>query len=260
MGMKIVQVASSDGSLGRNVGCEKAPKEICKYLNGFCIDYVNVVKGNLDETGKNIERAEGDIFIGGDHSLTYFSFKGFAKRKKDPGLLILDAHLDCDYYTKSVTYEDFVRKLIDEKILKKENVIWVGVRRIFKVEKEFSKGLNIFKINSIKRNLRSVCRKVINLCRGFSDVYLSIDIDVVDPVFAPGTGHRERNGMTEKEILFFLKKLKCLHNIEKIDLVEINPVDGSTNLRRSNLLPLKSFIPQTKSTGLKCVASCTMRF
>ncbi len=221
--MRIVKVPFSEGSLGRNIGCEKAPHEICKYLKCFGISSVKVVKGNLDETGKNIEKAKGDVFIGGDHSLTYFSFKSFAKRKKNPGLLILDAHLDCDYYTGSVTHEDFVRKLVDDGILKKKNIVWVGVRRVFKVEREFCKGLNVFKINSIKRNLRNVCRNVLDLCRDFSDVYLSIDIDVLDPKFAPGTYYKERNGMSDKELFFFLKRLRFLRNLRRVDLVEVNP-------------------------------------
>lgn len=223
MSVVLVKVPCSDGSLEKNIGCEKAPNEIVKNLTRFKIKEADVVKGNLDKTGKNIEKKDGDIFIGGDHSLTYFSFKGFAKGKINPGLIILDAHLDSDYYTKTVTHEDFVRKLVDEKILKKGNVIWIGARRIFKVEKEFSKGMNIFKINSIKKNLKKVCCMVLELCKEFSDVYLSIDIDVLDPAYAPGTGHRERNGMTDKELFFFLKKIKSLKKIGRIDLVEVNP-------------------------------------
>ncbi len=223
MSVVLVKVPSSEGSLEKNLGCEKAPDEIVKLLNNFEVKEVEVVKGDLDKTGENIEKTKGDIFIGGDHSITYFSFKSFAKNKKNPGLLILDAHLDSDYYTKTVTHEDFVRKLVDEKILKKENVIWVGVRRIFKVEKEFTKGLNVFKMKSVKSNLKRVSRKVLDLCRGFSDVYLSIDIDVLDPVYAPGTGHKEKNGMRDKELFFFLKRLKFLHNIGRVDLVEVNP-------------------------------------
>lgn len=223
MSVVLVKVPSSEGNLEKNLGCEKAPNEIIKLLHGFEVKEVKVIKGDLDKTGKNIEKIKGDIFIGGDHSITYFSFKGFAKRKKNPGLLILDAHLDSDYYTKTVTHEDFVRKLVDEGILKKENVIWVGVRKIFEVEEEFIKGLKVFKISSVKNNLKKVCRKVLDLCRKFSDVYVSIDIDVLDPKFAPGTGYHERNGMSDKELFFFLKRLEFLHNIKRFDLVEVNP-------------------------------------
>lgn len=213
MSMVLVKVSSSNGSLGKNIGCEKAPDEIVKLLEGFEVKEVKIVKGNLDETGKNIEKIKGDIFIGGDHSITYFSFKSFAKGKKNPGLLILDAHLDCDYYTKTVTHEDFVRKLIDEEILKKENVIWLGVRKIFGVEKRFTKDMKVFKKYS---------DEILDLCKKFSDLYLSIDIDVVDPKFAPGTGHKEKNGLSDKELFFILDKLKTL-NIGRIDLVEVNP-------------------------------------
>ena len=57
----------------------------------------------------------------------------------------------------------------------------------------------------------------------FSDLYLSIDIDVLDPKFAPGTGYHEKNGLSDEELFNILKKLKTLKNIKRFDLVEVNP-------------------------------------
>src|SRR3989344_6347135 len=123
--MKIVKVFSSQGSLGKNIGCEKAPDFILnelKKINHKIIDVseVKINKNNIDETNKNIEKKEGDIFLGGDHSITYSLFKGFAKKNENYGLLIFDAHPDCALYIKSVSHEDFVRKLVDEGILDKK--------------------------------------------------------------------------------------------------------------------------------------------
>lgn len=231
MPMVLIKVPSSEGNLNKNLGCEKAPNEIVKDLEGLKIEEAKVVKGNLSKTFENIEKTKGAIFVGGDHSITYASFKGFAKDKKNPGLLIFDAHLDCDYYTETPTHEDFVRKLVDEKIVKKENVIFVGVRKTFEVEEPFVTGMKVFRMKNLFNNIEISCDGVMELCRAFSDFYLSIDIDVVDPAFAPGTGYQEPGGLSSSEILYFIRRLKLLKNLKRADVVEVNPdkdINGRT--------------------------------
>lgn len=224
MPVVLVKVPSSEGNLKKNLGCEKSPDEIVKELgSGFEIEEVKVIKGNLDKTFKNIEKIKGAIFVGGDHSITYASFKGFAKDKENPGLLIFDAHLDCDNYTETATHEDFVRKLIDENVVKKDNVIIVGVRKMFKVEEYFTREMKIFRMRNMFNNIENVCDGVMELCREFSDLYLSIDIDVVDPAFAPGTGYQEPGGLSSSELLYFVRRLKLLKNLKRADIVEVNP-------------------------------------
>ena len=57
----------------------------------------------------------------------------------------------------------------------------------------------------------------------FSDLYLSIYIDVLDPAFAPGTGYKESGGLSIRELLFFLQRISKIRNLKRVDLVEINP-------------------------------------
>ena len=95
--MKILKVKFSGGCLGKNLGCEKAPDSLFEKNAGekLNIGEVRVSNGNIDETMKNIFNADGDILIGGDHSISYGSFKGFNKKYKSPGIIIFDAHPDC---------------------------------------------------------------------------------------------------------------------------------------------------------------------
>jgi agmatinase len=65
---------------------------------------------------------------------------------------------------------------------------------------------------------------------GFGSLYVSIDIDVLDPAFAPGTGYLEPSGLSSRELIFFLQRLSNLKNLKAVDLVEINPKLDISNL------------------------------
>ena len=242
--MKIVKVFSSQGSLGKNIGCEKAPDFILnelKKINHKIIDVseVKINKNNIDETNKNIEKKEGDIFLGGDHSITYSLFKGFAKNNKNFGLLIFDAHPDSSLYVKSVSHEDFVRKLVDEGFLDKKNLVYVGVRKSGKSEIIFLKDVKTISVNEVELDTEKVSHDLINFFKNFKQFYMSIDIDVLDPVFAPGTGYLEPLGLNMKELIYLISKLKLLKNLKRIDLVEVNPdkdINGITVKNAAKIL------------------------
>jgi len=232
--MKIVKVCTSQGSLGKNLGCEEAPDLIIKELRNiefnesgrkieFQVSSVEINHENIDETYENIEKAEGDIFIGGDHSITYSLFKSLAKKSKNAGLIIFDAHPDCALYVKTASHEDFVRKLVDDGFLTKENLVYVGLRRFSKIENDFLKGIKCFNMKNVFLNIENACDNIMEICRQFNELYLSIDIDVLDPSFAPGTGYLEPGGLSVRELLYFVSRLKFLKNIKRTDLVEVNP-------------------------------------
>jgi len=224
--MEVVKVCYSMGSLGKNVECEKAPDLL---FDGG--EHVEVIRNNVDETMINIEKIEGSLFLGGDHSITYGSYKGFSKRFKNAGIIIFDAHPDMEISAGSVSHEDYLRKLIEEGVIKKSNVILVGVRKISKNEKEFMNSIKVFTMEQIFGNEENVCDVVMELALGFDGLYLSIDIDVLDPAFAPGTGYLEPEGMSTAQLFYFLGRISKLNNLRRIDLVEINPdkdVNGIT--------------------------------
>ncbi len=226
--MRFVKVKYSKGNLGRNIGCEKTPDFLLN--NERNLKIADVDQGNVDETMIRISEIEGDFFVGGDHSITYGSFKGFYKIFKNSGIIIFDAHPDLEINSGSVTHEDYLRKLIEEKVLKKQDVILVGIRKVSKNERKFIKGVKVYYMKDIVDNEDKVCDEITNLTKRFDGLYLSVDIDVLDPKFAPGTGYFEKNGMSLKQLIYFLKKIKKLRNLRRIDLVEINP-DKDVNRR-----------------------------
>ncbi len=242
----VLLVPFSGGSLGMNVNASTAPLEIMKFLkrrNGinesgisfsFSEVVVPIVNDDFSQTHINIERFSGHGFsvaVGGDHSVTYSLFKGFVKNNKNAGILIFDAHADCMHSFHPVTHENFLRCLIDDKIVSPENVIIVGLRTLDAEERDFlsASGVKVFSMLEISREgLNIVCDSVMSASRLFSNLYISVDIDVLDPSFAPGTGYPEPGGFSSRDLLYFLQRLKLLKNVSCCDVVEVDGSDSKT--------------------------------
>ena len=242
--MKLIKIPFNLGGLGKTEGVEEAPDKIIEnikefYLNEdqvlpvFDIEEVSVNKGSIEETNQNIyEKAkavlgETDkvIFLGGDHAITYSLVKGFASGT-NPGMIIFDAHPDCQSDFKPPTHEDLLIALVKERVIKPQNIILVGTRNWHKDELKFlqENKIRFFSMKQITNfGKEDVSETIMETARGFSELYVSIDIDVLDPAFAPGTGYREPGGLSTRDLLFFLHRLKKLKNLRAIDIVEVNP-------------------------------------
>jgi len=245
--MDVVKIRSSQGSLGKNLGCEKAPDLIIEKFNEMFLNEnyfsseinvydITIYESNIEKTNESIlneaKRFDKAIFLGGDHSITYNLFNAFSSKFRNTGLLIFDAHPDCEVYTDIAAHEDFVRKLIDDMLLEKENVILVGLRIFSENEIKFLKynKIKFFSMKDIFNDLQNVCDEIMELSRNFDGLYLSIDIDVVDPAYAPGTGYLEVGGLSSRELLYFIQRIKLLKNLKFIDIVEINPKKDINNM------------------------------
>lgn len=235
--MKILKIPYSAGCLGKNIGTEKAPDAILKEMNdlfvnesgrsGFAeVAEVKINNSNVSESHKKIKEAvkEG-VVLGGDHSITYSSFKGSGC----DGLLILDAHADCMAGTDAVTHEDFVSKLVNEGA----KVILAGLRNPDKQEFDFIKQKKVqnFTMKEIfDMGIKDFCDTIMENCRQFKSLYVSIDIDVVDPAFAPGTGYPVAGGLTSRELIYLVQRLKLMKNLKVVDIVEVNPLKDVSKL------------------------------
>ena len=219
--LKIIKVPSSQGCLGKNKGCEKAPNLISPKGND-----VELNNDNLIERNKQLEKLKGQIFIGGDHSITYPLVKGM-KSDNEIGLIVFDAHADCVNNFNPPTHEDFNRVLVEEGIIKSENILLIGLRKVDDIEKKFmdKTGICFVMFDDIdhEKNLDMIKE----FCKN-KDIYLSVDIDVLNPDEAPGTGYLEKGGMKIEELLGFIE---AVDNVKRADLVEINPdkdIEGKT--------------------------------
>lgn len=236
--MRVVKVPGLNG-LERTRGCEKAPDSILASLDDVWssenmkpinrkllnVEEIKIDNGNIEENLSEIERKAGKIlkedgkviFLGGDHSISYpilKNFQGF--------LIVFDAHLDCMEPMKEPSHEEWLRALIEQGFNPRDVVI-LGVRNIWQSEMEFARKNNIrfFHMKNME-DKESICDAIMELAQG-KELYVSIDIDVLDPSYAPGTGFIEPGGMTSRELLYYVQRLALLRNLKGVDIVEVNP-------------------------------------
>ena len=237
--MILAKIPYSEGSLDRNIGCEKAPNKIIELLKEMWSneDHKNpTFKIEEFSDFKNQIKQKADIFLGGDHSITYWIFKEFFKNSDNPGIIIFDAHPDLFKEFEHPTHGDWLYHLIKEKIINPDNIILIGLRNSHPKEIDYikKKKIKFFTAEKLYGNMEDICDSVMEIARGFDSIYLSLDIDVLDPAFAPATGYLEPGGLSTRELLYFIKRLKLLKKLKKIDLVEINP-DKDINEMTSKL-------------------------
>ncbi len=246
--MFIVKVPGING-LGKTKGCEKAGNEILESLKdihsneqGIPIDVrlldleeIHLDNSNIEESNELIyknsfklfETNLKTIFLGGDHSISYSLGKAFLdyckNANKQPCLIVFDAHADCMTPMKEPTHEEWLRALI-ENDFPAENILLVGVRNMWRDEIQFvkKKGVKIISMNQLLDNLQDICDTIMEFSNS-KELYVSIDIDVIDPVFAPGTGYKEPGGLTSRQFIYLIQRINKIKNLKAIDIVEINP-------------------------------------
>lgn len=173
------------------------------------------------------------IFIGGDHSVNIPLFKAFLAFTKAEGkipvLIHIDAHPDMmeQYLGNDYSHATPARHALNNG-LKPENLIFVGLRGFEVEEVTYFKSHPHIKVYLASDVHNKGISEIINeICVKFSDekyaIYVSYDIDVNDPSFAPGTGTPEAFGLKSIDTLSLLLSLGALKNTYALDIVEISP-------------------------------------
>jgi agmatinase len=174
------------------------------------------------------------VVLGGDHSLLWPSV-GALSEVHGPGSIAVihfDAHPDCheELFGHRATHTTPIRRLIDEEMVPGPNIIQVGIRTISGPDDQLFNwmrraGMRSHFMAEIERiGLPAVVDKVIEEARAVADhVYLSLDIDVLDPAFAPGTGTPEPAGLTTRELFTALRRIAHETDLIGMDVVEVAP-------------------------------------
>ena len=229
--MQIIKVPGING-LGKTDKTRNAGNAIINEMRNkdlLDIEEIHVDNSNLEEqekliyeNSKNSFEKDKVAFLGGDHLISYSTCRAFLDNFSDEKFLIIfDAHVDAMPSIKEPTHEEWLRKLVEEG-WKAENIILVGVRKIENKELSFLKENNIkyFEMRNIE-DKEGVCDVIMEASQG-KNLYVSIDIDVVDPAFAPGTGYLEPAGFSSQDILYFARRLAKLKNLKALDIVEVH--------------------------------------
>lgn len=240
--MKLLKIPFDGAGFGKGQGARFAPDKIIEqmhdlFLNEAGTDHayqavdVPVNHTNIEETNEAIMKSVGAlqeraIILGGDHSITYACVKAFVKNHPGAGIVIFDAHPDAESMFSPPTQEDLLIVLVKEGIVPANRIILIGRRNWTENEKRFLEEhkIRVYHMRDMQEmGVETVCDAVMETVREWPAFYFSIDIDAVDPAFAPGTGYLEPGGLTSREIIYFCQRLKLLKNFGMADIVEVNP-------------------------------------
>jgi agmatinase len=229
-------------------------------LNVSIFDHCSVVDygdlpvnpGYIEDSYKMIEDGilpilDGDvtpILLGGDHSVTLPELRAIVKKHGPVALIQFDSHTDTgnQRFGRKYTHGTPFRRAIEEGLLLVENSIQVGMRGSVYEETSLddARKLGFDLITTVEvqeQGIDALIKRIHNRV-GDAKVFVSFDIDFVDPAYAPGTGTPEVGGFTSSEALRIVRGLKGL-NFVGFDLVEVLPqYDPSlvTALLASNLV------------------------
>ncbi len=217
-------------------GAASGPNQIEKELKDFFlfesisknIKFVEVKeKDDFEKLHKEVsaivEKEKPVISLGGDHSTSYGVMKGFSKLHKNACLLFFDAHFDCQDDFLPPTHEDILRAALKEGF-RPEDVFIVGVRNYTKKELDFVKAHNIKFMPAKDFSPKEITQ----FAKKYENIYFNLDIDAIDPAFAPGTGWPEPLGLNPNDVLSIILQLKS--KIKLLDIVEVSPPKDTNNM------------------------------
>ena len=181
--------------------------------------------------------------VGGDHSILLPILRAIHAVHGPVGLIQLDAHSDTwdQYWGMKYSHGTPVRRAIEEGLLAEPNILQIGLRgQLYNAnDLDFAREHKIVMVTAeeFHQHGLALIREQLKLFKGVK-TYLSLDIDVVDPAFAPGTGTPQVGGLSSVQILSLVRSLRGLDFVGS-DLVEVSPQFDSadiTSLLAANLL------------------------
>ena len=174
------------------------------------------------------EKAKRIVTIGGDHTITLPILRSLHKQHGAISVIHFDAHLDTwdSYFGADYTHGTTFRRASEEGLLDGEGCMHIGIRGPLYSAKDLvdDKALGFQIFSSIEFQELGVQEAIKKMIARVSNrpVYISIDIDVLDPAHAPGTGTPEAGGLTSRELLAVIRATAGL-NIIGADVVEVAP-------------------------------------
>lgn len=168
-----------------------------------------------------LDKGKFPLGMGGEHLVTWPIIKAFNKKYDDLAVIHIDAHADLreEYEGEALSHSTPVRKICN--LIGAENVYSFGIRSGMREEFQFAKdsGMHMSKFEVVEP-----LKNILPSLKG-RNVYVTIDIDVLDPAYAPGTGTAEAGGISSKELL---EAISLIANagvrVVGADLVEVAPV------------------------------------
>ena len=202
------------------------------------VDYgdVPVSPGDTERTYGQVEEAlaplvEAGVFplaLGGDHSVTLAELRVLARKHGPLVLLQLDAHGDTwdEYFGQRFFHGTTFKRAVEEQLIDPSASVQAGLRGSLyaaeDIESAREMGFAVLSCEQLRKLGPGGYASLVATRAGSRPVFLSFDVDVLDPAFAPGTGTPEVGGLSTAEALAFLRALRAI-NLVGADVVEVSP-------------------------------------
>ena len=188
------------------------------------------VAGEVEETLRRLELVTKDLLdakklpvtIGGEHTVTLGVMRSIGE---NVALVSFDAHLDLrnEYMDLTTSHTTFMRRINEQ--INPRKILEIGTRAVCKEELDYAtkSDVQFLTVQQIRRNgVEETTRKIGALLANCEKIYLTVDMDVLDPAFAPAVQNPEPDGLDCPLFLDLLNKV-CDHRIVAFDLVEVAP-------------------------------------
>jgi arginase len=188
--------------------------------------------GDVDVTFQRIEAAVAailkkkarPIILGGDHSITYPVLKAMAKTYRKLDILHLDAHPDLyeDLYGDRLSHACPFARILEDGLA--QSLVQVGVRAATANQRAVARrhGVRMVEMKDFREDLTLSFQ---------NPLYISFDMDALDPAFAPGVSHQEAGGLTMRQAIDLIHRLSA--RIVGLDVVELNPGRDASGITAS---------------------------
>jgi len=176
------------------------------------------------------------LFIGGDHSVTIPLQKAFGRYQKEAaekenikmGVIHLDAHPDLchDFDGHKWSHANTEKRALDD-IISPRDLCFAGVRAFEMEELDLlneNPEISVYTaLDVYEKGVRKIFQKIEGQFKDYDSIYLTLDIDVLDPAFAPGTGTPVSGGLSSRELIELVKRIMKRLPVKAMDLVEVSP-------------------------------------
>jgi len=211
--------------------------ETCSFRSNIDVEDLRIhdlgdlhVAGETGETLKRLELTVKDILdarktpiiIGGEHTITLGIVRAIGR---NTAVLVFDAHLDLrnEYLGQKVSHTTFMRRICEQ--VRPEKILEVGTRAACKEEIGYAKKSNVqfFTTQQIRKDgVEETVKKINKVLADVRKVYLTIDMDVLDPAFVPAVQNPEPDGLCMRTFLDVLCEV-CGNRVVAFDVVEVAP-------------------------------------
>jgi agmatinase len=202
---------SDASNLWSESGIDLGREDVFFEAGDVITDEPNVIE---DSVSRLLAQGLRPLSLGGDHSITYPIIRAITRAYPALSILHFDAHPDLyhDFRGNPSSHASPFARIMESKLA--QRLVQVGIRTMNGHQREQAErfGVEVIEMKDLKEGLE---------LRLDTPIYISVDMDALDPAFAPGVSHREPGGLTTRQVIEIIQSIRA--SVIGADIVEFNP-------------------------------------